>query len=40
MEQLELERERERLESSPFSALAGLDFGEDGSSKGVEGSKE
>ena len=40
VEQLERERERERLESSPFSALAGLDFGEDGSSEGDEGSKE
>lgn len=40
VEQLERERERERLESSPFSALAGLDFGDGASSEGGEGSKE
>ncbi len=40
VEQLERERERERLESSPFSALAGLDFGDEAPSEGSEGSKE
>ena len=40
VEQLERERERERLESSPFSALAGLDFGDEAPSEGGEGSKE
>ena len=40
VEQLERERERERLESSPFSALAGLDFGDGATSEGDEGSKE